>query len=509
MSTKKKAPTFNPLSTKEAAQMRQKRAGGRSAAKSAAKSSGRATGKDGDKAPPPEPMADLSLQEPPFLCYFDDRKGRYYYADNSERWIGVGIDDLRRELRASGIDGKNEYPKLISPQDRVLRTIQRTKGIDFAGPLAGHFAGFVEMNGARLLVTTSPKLPEPREGDFTTLDKFLREEFGVESDPFGALQNAAFCLWAARGWRAIKEGKPLKGHALILAGPAGCGKNILQEKFITPLLGGRAVKAGDYLLGRTEFSGSMFAGESVILTDENGARDIRSRRDFGQRIKNMVANDVQEMHHKGRDSMSVCPRWRLSISVNDESEHLQTLPPVADADIKDKVHLLQCYRAEIPAGDDEFESWLADIISEIPAWLHHCLSLSVPDELREERPRFGTKAFQHPELLERLNSFAPEMHLLVLIDRLLTFGDAFDSDVPSNEWKGSAGELRTALLDAAKDNKLLEREISETIRTDEFCGQYLKRLSSHAATKERVQALPRTGNKRGWRILSPAKEGEA
>ena len=228
----------------------------------------------------------------------------------------------------------------------------------------------------------------------------------------------------------------------------------------------------------------------------------------------MVANDVQEMHAKGKDSMSVCPRWRLSISVNDETEHLQTLPPVADADIRDKVHLLLCHRAEIPTSDDAFESWLAAIVGEIPCWLHHCLSLEVPAELREERPRFGTRAFQHPELLERLNSFAPELHLLGLIDQ---FADELFVPCPfeaangdtSDElkgWKGSASELRAKLLQSADGKPAVEREVSELIRSDERCGQYLKRLSQHEATKARVQELPRTGNKRGWRILPPVKE---
>lgn len=503
---KKKAPTFDPLETKEAAALREKRTDHTGAKKAGGKGKHDNAAGNSSKPPSPEPTADLEPQAAPFEVHFDDRKGRYYIKDEAGRWMGVGVDDLRRELRAHGISGKNIETKLVSPQDRVVRTIQRKWGIDYAGPLAGHFAGFTEMNGGRLLVTTSPKMPEPHAGGFTTLDKFLRELFGVEADPHGALQYAAFCLWAARGWRAIAERRTIKGHALIVAGPAGCGKNLLQEKVITTLLGGRAVKAGDYLLGRTEFSGNLFSGESIILTDENASRDIRSRREFGQRIKNMVANEVQEMHHKGRDSMSVCPRWRLSISVNDETEHLQTLPPVADADIRDKVHLLLCHRAEIPKDDDAFGAWLAAIVGEIPCWLHHCLALEVPAELEDTNPRFGTRAFQHPELLERLNSFAPEMHLLALIDRLWpSLLGAPDGRKP-DEWTGRASDLRSAMLEGAKGNALLEREITELVRSDEQCGQYLSRLSQHEATRARVQEAKRTSGKRGWRILPPVRE---
>lgn len=512
--TRKKAPTFDPRATKEAAQMRKKQAGRAGQGEGGAKPHKRTGSKDASKAPPPEPTADLEELPPPFPCFFHDKTGRYFTKDSAESFRAGGVDDVREELRAHGISNRNGEGKLISPQGKMLRTVRRTYNVDYAGPLAGYFAGFKEMNGFRVLVTTSPKIPQPRAGGFATLDKFLRGLFGVHVDAHGATQLAAFQLWAARGWRAIAEQKSLKGHALILAGPASCGKNLLQEKIITPLLGGRAVKAGDYLLGKSDFSGSMFAGESVILTDENGGRDIRTRREFGQRIKSMVANDVQEMHAKGKDSMSVSPRWRLSISVNDETEHLQTLPPVADSDIRDKVHLLLCHCAELPKEENAMESWVTSLVDEIPEWLHHCLSLTVPADLREERPRFGTRAFQHPELLERLNSFSPELHLLTLIDQfaeevfmLCPFdaANASASDEPT-AWEGRASDLRAKLLECADGRAAVHREISELIRSDELCGQYLKRLSQHEATKLRVQELPRTGNKRGWRILPPTLE---
>jgi hypothetical protein len=511
--TKKPAPTFDPNKTKEAEQLRQKRD-----RKSGSKSNGtKSAGRGGNgHEPEPEAIADLELHEPPFECYYDSTKSRYFLKDDAGRWISVGVDDLRRELRAHGISGKALETKLVSRQDRAMRAVQRKYGIDFAGPLAGHFAGPVTMNGKRLLVTSSPQLPEPRKGAFPIVEKFLKDLFGVNVDAYGATQYAALCLWIARGWKAIKTGKCLKGHALILAGPAGCGKNVLQERIITPLLGGREVKAGDFLLGRTEFGGSSFSGESLTLTDENGGRDIRSRREFGQRIKYLVANTVQEMHHKGRDSIGVSTTRRLSISVNDEAEHLQTLPLVGDADIRDKIHLFLCHPAELPESDEDFEAWCEDLAGELPAWLDYCLALKVPPELREARPRFGTKHFHHPELLARLNSFSPEYHLLAIIDQ---FADQlfetcpFEDDNPEAStpkmWKGNASQLRKKLLELADGKLTLEREITDLLRSDVICGQYLSRLSQHEATKARVQEGARWGSTRSWIIMPLVSEAEA
>lgn len=376
-SRRKAAPTFNPLSTQEAKEVKAKR----TAKKSGGANTENAKGKGDAGKRSKTPAAEIEVK-PPFECYFDDRKGRYYYTDGIGWWRGYGTEGFRRRLRKHGISGRGEEGSLMSPQDRVIDHIQHHHGIDFAGPVSGHFAGFQEANSFRILVTTSPKLPMPKAGDFATLNKFLSELFGVGADAHGEQQFTVFCLWAARAFRAIAEQKPLKGHALLIAGPGGCGKNLLQEVIITAILGGRMVKAADYLTGATDFSGFLFSGEHLVVSDDTSARDIGSRREFGQKVKDLVANGAYSMHHKGRDPMTLHPRWRLTVSVNDEAEHLQTLPPVADHDIRDKVHLFHVWPASIPETEDEQGAWITAMVSEIPAFLAHALKLEVPRQLK-------------------------------------------------------------------------------------------------------------------------------
>jgi hypothetical protein len=483
---KKQPPTFNPLKSGKAKPAKKK---------------------PSKKAVIPSPAkVDLSEVNPPFPVYYDSRKGHYYYEDSKGRWCGYGVKEFCRRLRGHSVSGRIEDTAQTSPQDNVIMKVHDELGIDFAGPLAGHFAGFQEINSARFLVTTSPKLPEPKAGAFPNLNEFLIGLFGVDSDPHGARQKLVFELWLARAYRGVKEHKPLLGHALILAGPRGCGKNLLQEKIIHTALGGRSEKAGAYLMGKSDFNADLFGGEHLILSDENGGRDFRSRRDFGQKIKGIVANHLHAMHPKGRDAMTVEPLWRLTISVNDEAEHLQTLPPVGDKDISDKVHLLRMWPADTPNDEDAKIEWVKQLVEEIPAFLHHCLSLATPPQMREKNPRFGHVAFQHPELLERLNSFSPELRLLELIDQLLyPLNDPFEDEW--EPWLGRASDLRLKLLEAAKGSLALEREISDLIRGEALCGTYLSRIEDKFP--ERVKNVPRQGQKRGWQINPPPKEQEA
>ena len=494
-STRKKAPTFDPLATTEGREVKAKRNAKTMTKKAKAKR----------RSPSGEGAAKSEVL-PPFDCFFDDRKDRYYFTDAGGIWRGYSVENFKRRLRANGIDGRAAPGALLSPQDEVILRVQDHHGIDFAGALAGYSAGFLEMNGSRVLVTCGPRLPVPAVGEWATLKRFLSELFGVGLDAHGQTQFTVFSLWAARAWRSIGEGLSLRGQALLIAGPASCGKNLLQEVVVTEILGGRLVKAGDFLTGETAFNGFLFAGEHLVISDETVSRDIRARRELGQRIKGIVANESHSMHHKGRDPLTVNPRWRLTLSVNDETEHLQTLPPVGDRDIRDKVHLLRVWPASFPVDEAERVEWLAALRREIPAFLAAALALEVPRHLLEVRPRFGHREFHHPELLERLNSFSPELHLLGLIDRLLfeeVKGTPFEDGEP---WEGSASELRSKLLDAGADRSVVQKEIGDLLRSAEQCGQYLSRLKDHHP--ERVEELPRTGNKRGWRILPPAREGE-
>lgn len=77
---------------------------------------------------------------------------------------------------------------------------------------------------------------------------------------------------------------------------------------------------------------------------------------------------------------------------------------------------------------------------------------------------------------------------------------------PDPHWEGPASDLRSKLLDNASDRTMLQKEIADLLKSEVQTGQYLARLMDHPP--ERVQELPRKGDKRGWRILAPKVETE-
>ena len=94
------------------------------------------------------------------------------------------------------------------------------------------------------------------------------------------------------------------------------------------LLGGRIAKPYRYMSGATEFNGDLFAAEHLCISDEAPGRDIHSRRSLGSHIKSMLFDIDQSCHPKNRQAITLRPIWAMSISLNDEPENHQVLPPL-------------------------------------------------------------------------------------------------------------------------------------------------------------------------------------
>ena len=103
---------------------------------------------------------------------------------------------------------------------------------------------------------------------------------------------------------SLRAGGPRVGQALVLVGERDCGKSLLQ-KIITQLLGGRMAKPFLYMSGQTAFNGNLFGAEHLSIEDEQPYTDIKSRRNFGAKIKEIVAIDDQNSHKKFRDGVTL------------------------------------------------------------------------------------------------------------------------------------------------------------------------------------------------------------
>ena len=435
-------------------------------------------------------------------AYYDVRTKEYLVQDQRGRWIGLAEVPFKRVLRQHGVPGVVDKDTGLSAQDNAILELQMQRNVLWAGSLAGYKAGFYETGGTRILVTSSPRILEPAAGDWTMLRGVIE---GVLGD-LGGVQLPYVYGWLKVAYESLRAGMKLPGQAFVMCGPHGCGKSLFQQ-LITVILGGRVAKPYQVMTGGTAFNSDLFGSEHLAVEDEQPSTDIRARRAFGAQIKNVTVNVDQRLHQKHRDAIVLQPFWRMSVSINDESENVQILPPIDDS-MEDKLMIFRAVKHEMPMPTGtaaEREAFWARLVSELPAMLNHLVETEIPAELRCER--FGVRHFHHPEILRLLNEVAPEMRLLSLLDTVYFSQPAIGLGrigvAQPSEICQTAEEIEAGLTGA---NCAHSYEARRLLGWSGACGTYLGRLAK--AMPQRVQQV-RSATFRKWRILPPPAEQAA
>lgn len=417
-------------------------------------------------------------------AYFDATRGGFWTQNSRKEWVSYTEASLRRMLKYNHFQEVQDKDLQYSMIDKKLIEIQLDYDVVYAGAIAGYRAGIHTICGQRVLVTSEPRPIGPKDGKWTILKSFLED----------LLQDNVkiFYAWIKSALRSFYAGPPFRpGQMLAIAGPAGCGKSLLQN-LITEMLGGRAAKPYRYLTGETAFNSDLLQCEHLMVEDEAASYDLRTRRHFGSQLKNMIVNEVQSLHRKGRDALSVTPFWRITITLNDEPENLMVLPPF-DESLKDKIILLRASIPKFPyAADDmakrkEFRERLS---SELPAFLRWLQSYRIPQNWINQR--FGVSAFHDPDLLTELEDLSPEVKLLSLIDTLQIWG------IDREPWTGTANELEDVLTEKDKHNRC-----QRILGFNSACGTYLARLRHRFP--DRISERRTTKEGRIWTIKPPSR----
>jgi hypothetical protein len=424
-----------------------------------------------------ENIPDTATPKAPEI-YYDTGTKDYWTLNSRSEWIRLAESGIKRLLKQKGFWAKRREGEPLSQLDECILGIQQKSDVAYAGPLAGHPKGIVDVGNQRVLVTSSPKLIEAAQGDFPVLRKIMDNMFGQEQLPYVK-------GWLKTGFEALRDGNMRPGQVLVLAGEANSGKSFFQN-LVTHILGGRVAKPYRYMSGGTDFNRELFGCEHLAIEDDVASTDIRSRRQFGARIKEFTVNEVQSCHGKNREAISLRPFWRVTVSVNDEPENLTILPPF-DESLADKMILLKVARHDMPVPsftNEERRRFMETVLKELPAFLWDLTHWEIPSDLRSGR--FGIRHFHHPELLESVEQLAPEVKLLALIDRVL-----------SGVFSGTAEELEEQLVNAPG--------IRNVLTWPAAAGVYLGRLAKKHP--ERV-LQKRTGARRGWEILPAPGSGD-
>ncbi len=426
----------------------------------------------------------------PQLFYSGSSKN-YYRADSKGRWIALNENSALKFIRSEAWGGRSANG--LDEADACLLRIQSEQNVDYVGPVAGFPAGPREINGRLVLITDSPAIISPKAGQFPLLDSLLEGMFNDATRD----QRPFLYGWLKRGIESVQQQRWSPGQVLALGGEVNSGKSLFQ-RLVTELLGGRAAKPYKFLTDRTQFNGDLFGAEHLMVEDEAESIDIRARRHFGAGIKGIAVNRDHQCHGKYREGLVLTPIWRMTISLNNEQERLQVLPPM-DADIADKVMLLRVNRKAMPMPTDtaeEKERFWAALKAEMPAFVHFLLNWQIPKELI--CPRFGVVHYHHPQLLEALERTNPETRLLALIDQVLFHPSGYPTDLP---FDGTAEDLEHRLR-RQEENR---RQVEQLLSFPAACGTYLGRLSKKA--NRRVSERMVKGHTT-WTILPPQRDPE-
>lgn len=441
--------------------------------------------------------------------FFDARDGSYWFQVNG-RFLPLSTRSLGNHFAMLGV---NKMPVLglnIRQCDWPIYNAEVNNVVDYAGPLAGYRAGLHKQKGKSYLVTEEPQGvwdDFPKDGTPKFFLEFVQELLPED-------QWVHFCYWLALGLQSLRNGDFRPGQCVILAGPAQCGKSLLQY-IITQVYGGRSASPFDYMFGSTSFNFDLIQAEHWMWEDPPTSTDIRTRREFGERMKECVNNDQFKAHKKNKDGEMVRIFRRNSGSINNEPEHLAQVPPMEEG-TRDKIFLFKCSVARdclrrfvvsqeqavfagvsgetpVKAGQQDRKKLLATIAAELPVlrgWLLRMFT-NVPEELIDTR--MGIRAWHHPELLAEIHALAPEERLLQLIDSVL-----WDEEFPTL-WEGKSMELETALRARCSS------EVERIFRFVNACGAYLgKLLRRHP---HRISSRKKDGYTL-WKILPPSKTEE-
>jgi hypothetical protein len=391
--------------------------------------------------------------------FYDNRGGSYWWQLSSDRFLSLSSGDVKNHLKRAGIHTEEKDSFGLSVGDRMLGTSQIERHVDYAGPLAGHKAGFfITQGGLRILVTHSVTPPSPgKSRSCPAWEKFLSELIG-HTVP----QLEIFLGWMQCAYRSLCEGDFRPGQMLTLCGGSDCGKSFLQW-LITLVLGGRSAKPYRYMTGNTQFNYDLAGAEHLIMGDEVGSFDIRTRRAFGEQIKDFCVNSEMSIHQKGRDARLLTTFRRLTMSVNDQPESMMVLPPMNDS-LRDKLTLLKCEKAEL---SEDRKVNAKTFIAQLPAFVSFLLHWKMPRSVRQtsESRRTGVDAWRHPDLLSILDETSPEHRLDSLIVQAIEFAE------PLAEWRGTAEELESQLR-----NSKFGFAAEKIFNFSSAAGTYLSRL---------------------------------
>lgn len=385
-------------------------------------------------------------------AYWD---GASYWTQNDKGYftpVNKGqLDGLLAEAFYSESEAKRFFNETI-----------RKRSVSYVGPLAGYLTEGLHDNGKMLImVTQEPTIIEATHGRNTMLKDYFDRLLGKE-------QATYWHLWLKFAREAFLAGNMDEGQAMAITGPRDTGKS-LGCVLGSLCIGGRYADPEQYFRGQTQFNKHLYEAEVLFMDDPGGGAEYSVRRLVGDKIRQIVAGKNPQLHAKGRTPISIKVFWRIMVTVNDEAEDLQILPPLTEG-MQDKLIILKAIARAVDHPTHTIQlkkAYYEKLVASVGDYLGWLERLQVPSGF--SRDRFNIKAYQHPDVVEALQDFSPELKLLRLIDE---------------EWVGresvrkvTAAQVERELKEDMGTNNYAANEAKRLLKNPGACGKYLARLA--------------------------------
>lgn len=391
--------------------------------------------------------------------YYDEATGAYYVRASDGEFIRYNETTLKVLLMRRGYSSERAQG-CPSEVEEAMDDLRDQRYVRWTGAVAGFQAGRIEMGGRPVLITESPRVLEPTGGDDTIVLDFVDRLLGPEQAPY-------FHGWIKLRREAMEAGRLKPGQALILAGAADTGKSLLGS-LVALMFGGRVADPTGWIKGETQFNAHLFASELLLMDDQGSGEDYQTRRKIGDGLKQLVGNATIQCHTKGRTPFTLTPFWVIMVTLNDELENLQVIPPL-DRGTRDKLIICKVEQSGIdrPTHSAElYHQYKEDLVAGIGDYLGMLKAWELPPELVANR--FSMREFHHPDIVEAIESFSPQLALLTLIREEILAHTAIPVVY-------SASEIERLLLE--DQNSPGFRKADRLLRGPGSTGKYLARLA--------------------------------
>lgn len=420
--------------------------------------------------------------------------GRYYYRQlPDERWDAMNTEQARRHLTVKyGLDGRAGRDDAASECDMALHRIELTKRVDGALPFPHNPKTVVDINGVKILNTSTARLVTPALDavawgeDFPWLADYLTGLFKDEKTLM------FFLSWLHVWLKSLHEGDPRKGHALFIVGPPNTGKTLLSTKIISRIVGGSA-EVTQFIVDGNQYNNAAFEKALWTVDDASPGASPGAHAKFSSAVKSIVANGTFRYEKKYGSAMDVPFFGRLITTLNEDPNSLAILPD-ADNSLLDKVMILRTSSRPAPVAYDPAER-MQVIDRELPYFVRYVLDFQMPDYV-ELDARLGIKPFHDPELLEDAREVT---HTNSLIDTIEIWKHEW-ARVHSTQrrWAGTPTELLGALRDCAQtthavatmNSRFLGRLLNQAISNNNNTPWLSRRRVGSQGKKQIIIELP-------------------